>query len=96
LTERFKQCLPKTVFGVLGDHASMDEARLRGIVEVFDTVLSRWLNVTTSVQFLQVGIAHFKQRDTRALLTPARSGTPSARCSASKTPAPRGGPLSAG
>jgi hypothetical protein len=72
LTERFKQCLPKTVFGVLGDHASMDEARLRGIVEVFDTVLSRWLNVTTSVQFLQVGIAHFKQRDTRALLTLAR------------------------
>jgi tetratricopeptide (TPR) repeat protein len=70
--ERFEQSLPKTVFSVLGDHATMDEDRLQRIVEVFDSVLAPWLEVATSVRFLQVGIAHFKQRDTKALLALAR------------------------
>jgi len=70
--EQFEQSLPRTVFDVLGDHASMDEARLQGIVEAFEEVLAGRVEVRTSVRFLRVGVAYFKKQDPKALLTLAR------------------------
>ena len=70
--EQFVQSLSLTVFALLRRHERIDTARFRAIRDTFEKDIGERVEARVAVKFLDVGIAHFKKNDDRALLRLAR------------------------
>lgn len=68
LMRHAEKALPFTVFALLRRYGTLDIGRIERIIEHLRRDVAPFMDISVAERFLKVGVAHFKEHDTKALM----------------------------